>query len=72
MRKLFFYFLFTILIFSGISCNKEDETCQEKIQEDCNCIMIYQPVCGCNGKTYGNGCTAQCSGISEFVEGECK
>ena len=60
------------IFFLGISCQKDDIGCVENIEEDCLCIMIYQPVCGCNGKTYGNGCVAQCSGITDFVSGACE
>jgi hypothetical protein len=33
--------------------------------------MDYNPVCGCNGNTYSNACTAQNSGVIDFTEGEC-
>ena len=66
-----------LLIFASIlavsasakSCNKED--CTEKVKEDCVCTMQYDPVCGCNNKTYSNACTAQCHGITKYVKGEC-
>ena len=66
--------LFAIALFLsiGISCNKEDEACIEKKEDDCLCILIYQPVCGCNGKTYGNACVAQCDGITDITMGECE
>ena len=33
--------------------------------------MIYAPVCGSDGITYGNSCQAECENITEFYEGEC-
>ena len=35
------------------------------------CTMQYDPVCGCDGKTYSNGCQARVSGVKAFTKGEC-
>jgi hypothetical protein len=64
----------TSVVFLSAKCDKGStaENCVEKIKEDCFCTMDYNPVCGCNNKTYGNACSAACHGITNYKTGECK
>jgi hypothetical protein len=73
MRILLIFILF-VLAACGNKAKQtaQDKNCVEVIKEDCVCTLEYNPVCGCNNKTYGNACAAECHGITSYRPGECK
>lgn len=55
----------------GADCGETDKPghCTARAEM---CAEIYKPVCGCDGKTYSNACTAAAAAVGVRAEGACK
>jgi hypothetical protein len=70
MNRLLIFSL--LLLVAG--CARQDTVtpaCTEQPNDGRACLKIYNPVCGCNTKTYSNACEAESFGITTYTSGEC-
>ena len=53
------------------ACGSTDQfgTCETRPEV---CAMIFMPVCGCDGMTYGNSCQAHAAGFDVAYAGACR
>ena len=63
-----------LLLLVMLGCHEKDTDlqCNERPRDSSACYTNYDPVCGCNKKTYSNDCEARAYGITNFTMGACE
>lgn len=65
-------YLFAIVgLFLFASCEDADNLCLGEPNQNIACLDIYEPVCGCDGITYGNECEATRAGVLSWKNRKC-
>ena len=65
------------ILLSACSANSDETAATESCEvvppkEPMACTMQYDPVCGCDGISYGNACMARGAGVPRSTPGACE
>jgi len=71
MGKVLLLVLCLLLV---IRCKDDSFECIDpaRVNDKAACPFVLQPVCGCDGKNYGNACEAEAAGLLHWSSGYCK